>query len=186
MSETIPDLESVRAGLLEARLFQRLWAFDPRWVGSIPLDIHGPDADVDIACTAGEFLDAFKDHLEAELAEFGAVVTENTHAGEPSIIARLELDGLPVEIFGRARPVETHESYVHWLAEDRILRLAEDRLRTDIRSLKLSGLKTEPAFAKALGLGGDPYVEVLKLASPSDDALRQMIEMAGYALNADV
>ena len=59
-------------------------------------------------------------------------------------------------------------------------------MRTDIRSLKLSGLKTEPAFAKALSLGGDPYVEVLKLASPSDDALHQMIEMAGYALNADV
>ena len=182
MSETIPDFESVRASLLEARLFLRLRDFDPRWVGSIPLDIHGPDADIDIACTAGNSLADFKAHLETELAEYAPRVTENTHAGEPSIIARLSLDGLPVEIFGRARPVEAHESYVHWLAEDRILRLAEDRLRTDIRDLKLSGLKTEPAFAKALGLGGDPYVEVLKLASPSDDALRQMIENAGYAL----
>ncbi len=182
MSETIPDLESVRARLLDARLFVRLRDFDPRWVGSIPLDIHGPDADVDIACCAGPDLSVFKTWLTVELAEFGADVTENTHAGEPSIIARLELDGLPVEIFGRTRPVEAHESYVHWLAEDRILRLAEDRLRTDIRTLKLDGLKTEPAFARALGLGGDPYVELLKLASPGDDALRQIIEAAGYGL----
>lgn len=185
MSETIPDIETVRSRLMEARLFQRLWAFDPRWVGSIPLDIHGPDADVDIACSAGPDLDAFRQHLEAELSGHDVQVTRNTHAGEPSIIARFSLDGLPVEIFGRTRPVETHESYVHWLAEDRILRLAEDRLRTDIRAIKLDGLKTEPAFARALDLGGDPYVELLKLASPGDDALGQLIQTAGYALKPE-
>ena len=185
MSETIPDLDSVRARLLKARLFLRLRDFDPRWVGSIPLDIHGPGADIDIACCAGPDLSVFKARLIADLAEFRPEVTENTHAGEASVIARFQLDGLPVEIFGRTRPVEAHESYVHWLAEDRILKLAEDRLRTDIRALKLSGLKTEPAFAKALGLGGDPYAELLKLASPGDAALGQILQSAGYALKAE-
>ncbi|WP_203294014.1 DUF4269 domain-containing protein [Maricaulis parjimensis] len=184
MSETIPDIETVRALMMEARLFHRLRDFDPRWVGSIPLNIHGPDADIDIACTAAGGLPAFKAHLEAELADFGADVTENIHAGEASVIARMTLDGIPVEIFGRTRPVEAHESYVHWLAEDRILRLAEDRLRRDIRTLKRGGLKTEPAFAKALGLGGDPYVEMLKLASPGDKALGRIIQSAGYELKA--
>jgi hypothetical protein len=32
-----------------------------------------------------------------------------------------------------------------------------------------------------LGLGGDPFAELLKLASPGDDALRTLIRRAGYA-----
>ncbi|MEA1943344.1 MAG: DUF4269 domain-containing protein [Pseudomonadota bacterium] len=46
---------------------------------------------------------------------------------------------------------------------------------------KAGGLKTEPAFAKVLGLGGEPYAEMLKLASPGDEALRDIIRHAGYA-----
>lgn len=171
-----------RAILERGGVFERLASFDPRWVGSIPLDIHGPGADADIACTGGTDLAAFKRALETAFADVpGLTVTDNIHAGETSVIARLTLDGLPLEIFGRRRPVETHESYVHWLAEHRILALAEDRLRTDIRAAKAGGLKTEPAFAQVLGLGGEPYTEILKLASPGDDALRTVIRNAGYA-----
>ena len=63
------------------------------------------------------------------------------------------------------------------------MQLAEDRLRLDVRQAKLDGLKTEPAFAQALGLGGDPYTELLKLASPKDDALREVLRNAGYAVH---
>ena len=96
------------------------------------------------------------------------------------MIARFRIDALPVEIYGRARPVETHESYVHWLAEHRLIQLAEPRFREDIRRLKAQGLKTEPAFAKALGLGDDPFAELLKLASPPDAALTAVLYQAGY------
>ena len=179
--EILPVCEA-RAILERAGVFDRLAPFDPRWVGSIPLDIHGPGADADIACCGGPDLDAFRTALETGFGTpFGARISDNIHAGEASVIARLELEGLPVEIFGRQRPVETHESYIHWLAEDRILGLAEERLRTDIRAIKASGLKTEPAFARALGLGGDPFAELLKLASPGDEALRALIRNAGYA-----
>lgn len=182
MLDTILSHATVRRRLAAMELFPRLAAFDPRWVGSIPLDVHGPGADVDIACCGGPDLDRFKQALEVSLSEFGARVTANVHAGEPSVIARFEVDGLPFEIFGRARPVETHESYIHWLAEHRLLQLAEDRLRRDVRQAKLDGLKTEPAFAQVLGLGGDPYAELLKLASPKDDALRDVLRNAGYAV----
>lgn len=183
MPNEILSVADARAILQRGGVFDRLAPFDPRWVGSIPLNIHGAGADADIACTGGDDLAAFKRALETAFADTpGLTVSDNEHAGEASVIARLELEGLPLEIFGRRRPVETHESYVHWLAEHRILSLAEDRLRADIRDAKAGGLKTEPAFAQVLGLGGDPYTELLKLASPGDDALRAIVRNAGYAV----
>ena len=175
-------IADAQARLDRAGVFSRLAEFDPRWVGSIPLDIHGPGADADICCTAGEDLEAFRGALTRHFGHHaGFRANPNTHAGEASIIACFSIADLPVEIYGRRRPVETHESYIHWLAEDRVLKLAEDRLRLDIRTTKAGGLKTEPAFGQCLKLGGDPFVEVLKLASPCDDALRQIIRAAGYA-----
>jgi hypothetical protein len=169
-----------RAALDRLGVFERLAAFDPRWVGSIPLDVHGPGADADICCQGGE-LSLFKSVLEAEFGHIAdCSVSDNTHAGERSMIGRFTFEGLPIEIYGRARPVEAHESYIHWLAEDRLLRLADEGLRTAVRAAKAAGLKTEPAFAHCLKLGGDPYVELLKLASPSDAALREIIRAAGY------
>lgn len=175
--------EAVRAILDESRIFERLEAFDPRWVGSIPLDIHGPGADADICCSAHGDLDGFEAFLRSEFGGLAdASISPNRHAGEASVITKFSLGDLPVEIYGRSRPVETHESYVHWLAEHRLLQLAEERLREDVRVTKVGGLKTEPAFAEVLGLGGDPFIEVLKLASPSDDALKSLLRGAGYAL----
>jgi hypothetical protein len=180
-AQPVPITQVRARAILDALgVFERLATFDPRWVGSIPLDIHGPGADADICCQGGDLAE-FKSVL---VGEFGGVddcsVSDNVHAGEDSVICRFTLQGLPVEIYGRARPVETHESYIHWLAEDRLLRLADKRLRVDVRSAKARGLKTEPAFAHCLKLGGDPYVELLKLASPSDGALVEVIQAAGY------
>lgn len=177
--------ETVRAILDEVRIFESLEAFDPRWVGSIPLDIHGPGADADICCSANGNLDGFEAFLRSEFGGLSdASVSPNQHAGEASVIAKFSLGDLPVEIYGRNRPVETHESYIHWLAEHRLLDLAGDRLLEDVRVTKAAGLKTEPAFAQVLGLGGDPYSELLKLASPSDSALRSVLQNAGYAAPA--
>lgn len=176
-----PVIRPERARILldAAGVFSSLVAFDPRFVGSIPLDVHGPQADADIACGQVE-PEAFKRALRTFSNRPGFTLSDTTHCGEPSIIARFEIDELPVEIYGRARPVETHESYVHWLAEDRLLRLASPRLRVDVRTLKAEGIKTEPAFAACLKLGDNPYVELLKLASPSDAALTAILDGAGY------
>jgi hypothetical protein len=171
-----------RARLEEAGVFDRLVAFDPRWIGSIPLDVHHPGADADICCTAPD-LPRFRATLDQAFGHRDGYRSKlNTHAGEASVIAYFDLGGLPVEIYGRERPVECHEGYVHWLAADRLLRLAEERLREDVRAAKGAGRKTEPAFAHCLKLGGDPFAEMLKLASPPDAALRAMIRRAGYAL----
>ena len=51
------------------------------------------------------------------------------------------------------------------IKEFEILEKEGDEFRRKIIELKELGLKTEPAFAKLLGLSGDPYVELLKYQS---------------------
>ena len=47
------------------------------------------------------------------------------------------------------------------LIEHRLLQERGEAFRRAIITLKQRGYKTEPAFAKALGLKGDPYLALL-------------------------
>jgi hypothetical protein len=48
------------------------------------------------------------------------------------------------------------------IKEAEILHYYGQELREKVINLKLSGLKTEPAFCQVLGIAGDPYEELLK------------------------
>ena len=54
------------------------------------------------------------------------------------------------------------------LIEHEILELKGPPFKAVILELKRAGLKTEPAFAKALGLTGNPYEELLKVPPNSN------------------
>ncbi|MOA62849.1 hypothetical protein D3C78_1883950 [compost metagenome] len=56
--------------------------------------------------------------------------------------------------------------------EDRLLRLFGEKFKQYIIQLKSNGMKTEPAFAKALHIQGDPYLELLSLNNWTDAKLR--------------
>jgi hypothetical protein len=49
------------------------------------------------------------------------------------------------------------------IIEHRVLIEKGEKFRQEIIKLKRQGLKTEPAFAKLLGLDGNPYEALLKL-----------------------
>ena len=49
------------------------------------------------------------------------------------------------------------------IIEHKILAAHDNDFKTEIIKLKQAGLKTEPAFARLLGLDGDPYEALLKL-----------------------
>ncbi len=48
------------------------------------------------------------------------------------------------------------------MKEHHLLIAKGEEFRQEIIRLKSSGYKTEPTFCKALGIAGDPYLELLK------------------------
>ncbi|WP_343330978.1 DUF4269 domain-containing protein [Polaribacter staleyi] len=59
--------------------------------------------------------------------------------------------------------VKTQNAYRHMIVENKILKEKGFEFKQSIKKLKSNGTKTEPAFAKLLGLEGNPYTELLKL-----------------------
>ncbi|HEX7924915.1 MAG TPA: DUF4269 domain-containing protein, partial [Bradyrhizobium sp.] len=68
--------------------------------------------------------------------------------------------------------VRQQRGWIHFEVERRLLALDDGRLRRAVGKLRADGLKTEPAFAAALGISGDPYRGLLELAAETDAELR--------------
>ncbi|MBB3773641.1 hypothetical protein FHS55_004285 [Angulomicrobium tetraedrale] len=64
----------------------------------------------------------------------------------------------------------------HFEVEERRLALGGAPFRAAIRVLRHDGLKTEPAFARALGLDGDRYAARLALHAQDDAELLKRID----------
>jgi hypothetical protein len=60
--------------------------------------------------------------------------------------------------------------------EERLLKLGGEDFKREIIKLKKEGIKTEPAFTKYLKIGGNPYIELLKLECLDDEKLLDMID----------
>ena len=139
----------------------KLKAYDALLAGTIPIAIDIKGSDLDIICQWTDKED-FIFRLETLFAD-----EKNFRIGEElannSVLASFELDDWAIEIFGQNIPVKQQNAYRHMLAEHRLLMKYGDDFRQKIIELKKQGYKTEPAFAHALGLKGDPYEELLRI-----------------------
>lgn len=159
----------------ELGILRDLARFDATLVGTIPIGIDEPDSDLDIICHASDAA-AFAAELgrlygsapDFRLASAGAVTVAGFCRG-----------GERFEVFGQDLPVREQAGFRHMVVEWRLLELGGDRLRREIRRLRRAGAKTEPAFAAALGLTGDPYQRLLELFGASDGDLLVLLRAAG-------
>lgn len=60
--------------------------------------------------------------------------------------------------------------------EGQLLVIGGAALRERVLALKRNGLKTEPAFARVLGLAGDPYEALLGLEALPPEQLRALLD----------
>lgn len=150
------------------QILQKLEPFDPVLVGTIPIDIAIASSDLDIACcfdSKANFIAVLEDHFK-DYCDFVLYCKEIDQL--PSVIARFSVAGFTVEVFGQSQAVSLQNGYRHMLIENEILQQKGETFKQEIIRLKKQGLKTEPAFAKLLGIQGDPYQGLLDYFDSAD------------------
>lgn len=138
-----------------------LSAYAPIFVGTIPINIDIESSDIDIICyvrNKKQFIEDLVSYFH-EMKDFK--VTKNITLN--SLKANFYIEDFEFEIFGQDLESFQQNAYQHMIIEHRILVEKGEKFRQEIVKLKKQGLKTEPAFAKLLGLGGNPYKDLLKL-----------------------
>lgn len=163
------------AALAQSGALQVLAAFDPHVVGTLPLDIAVDGSDIDIACHAPDPL-AFTSAVWTAFASFERFSIHQWVGGGRPVVASFRILGWDMEIFGSCMPVAEQPAWRHFDVEKRLLSLGGQRLRDAVMRFRAAGMKTEPAFAAALGLAGNPYDALLSLQMLGDDRLRSIID----------
>ncbi|SDW57494.1 DUF4269 domain-containing protein [Paenibacillus sp. CF384] len=156
-------------------LFEKLSPYSPILVGTVPIGIHVAGSDLDLICAVSDF-DAFEAAMiEAFRRERHFEIVRRVVAGLERIKVNFTLECWPIEIFAQSIRTVDQNGYRHMVVEARMLALFGPDFQSEIMRLKESGLKTEPAFAKALKLEGDPCLKLLELAEWTDEQLLALI-----------
>ncbi|MDQ0637445.1 hypothetical protein QF042_001010 [Pedobacter sp. W3I1] len=149
--------------LTDNKVLEKLSPYHPILVGTIPINIDIENSDLDIICEVSDN-NKFIDKLDALFgSEKDFTISESTEFN--AIKATFLMGGFEIELFGQNIPTTQQNAYRHMLVEYKILLGKGEKFRQDIIDLKNQGYKTEPAFARLLGLNGNPYEELLKLES---------------------
>jgi hypothetical protein len=147
--------------LTDHQVLEKLSAYHPILVGTIPINIDIENSDMDIIC---EILDK-NEFINQLNRSFGSekhfIITESPKFD--AIKASFLMEGFEIEIFGQNIPTTQQNAYRHMLIEYKLVLKKGEEFRKEIIDLKQQGYKTEPAFAKLLGLKGNAYEELLKL-----------------------
>jgi hypothetical protein len=162
-----PEGDAAIAALETVEVFDRLAAFDPLMIGTYPLGLVVPGSDLDIAChmpdpglARATLRQAFGGHgpIDDTLSRRDRV---------PSLVLGFAARGHAIEIFGQPVPAAAQMGHRHLRAEHFLLWWHGVALGAAVLALKRGGMKTEPAFATALGLppDGDAYRQVLDHAT---------------------
>ena len=155
--------QKAHAVLMKHALLTVLGDYSPVLVGTIPINIDIPSSDLDIICYC-KIKEDFRSDLIRNFSAYDNFRVYDATRFEPeAVVCNFLVDDFAVEVFGQNTPVTQQPAYRHMLIEYRLLAKYSKSFRAEIIKLKEQGLKTEPAFARLLGLHGDPYTELLKL-----------------------
>lgn len=148
--------------LTSNQILSKLKRFDPILVGTIPINIDIENSDLDIICCFADKQEFQKSITDNFSNERSFTIREQPSLDALAIVANFVVDGLEIEIFGQSTPTKQQFAYRHLIVEHNLLNKHGEKFRQQIVEFKRQGYKTEPAFALALGLTGDPYIELLQ------------------------
>jgi hypothetical protein len=146
--------------------------YSPTVVSTIFIDLDTPDSDIDVVCRyadknefAAVFLQAFSAKKDFEL-----------NVRDDHVLGRFAQHGFLIEIYASAIAVTEQPAYRHFMIMKRLVSIGGNKFQEKIKSLKNTGIKTEPAIATLLNLSGDPYGAVLDLENWSDDQIETALK----------
>ena len=161
--------------LQSSGILTKLADYSPSVAGTFPIGLDIPGSDIDLLCEVYDHR-AFMEQMQVLFGEEPDFYTEQGRMnGEAYSTVRFRLGELPIELFGQGRPVSEQNGCRHMIAEYRLLAGDQPSALEDIRALKLSGMKTEPAFAEYYGLLGNPYEVLYELSTSAEQELRQIV-----------
>lgn len=147
--------------LIDLEIMEKLALYKPLLAGTIPIGIDILTSDLDIICSCANHSVFSTDLINLFGNQANFMIATKWVKDIKTTIATFKGAVFPIEIFGQEIPSKDQDAFKHMLIEHKILK-EKDRIFTEqIIALKKSGLKTEPAFAKLLGLKGNPYQELL-------------------------
>jgi hypothetical protein len=161
-------------------LLSHLAAYDPHVAGTPPLGIALATSDIDVLCHAPD-ASAFTEDVWRHFGREAGFRMQQWTADERPVIAAFDAHGWAFELFGHPRPVREQAGWRHFLVERRLLDLGGEAFRAAVMQQRQNDSKTEPAFAAALGLSGDPYTKLLELEQQADADFVALLESAGFA-----
>lgn len=161
----------------ELKILTRLAEFTPVAIGTPPLGLATAESDIDIACSSPDF-DRFSAVVRSAFDRMEAFSIRHVdHLAAPAEVASFKAMGWEIELFCQKVATDHQWGVRHFRVEARLLALGP-HLKDAVMRLKREGLKTEPAFAKALSLPGDPYVALLELEPLDNAQLQEVIDAA--------
>ena len=148
--------------LSEHHVLSNIAEFDPILVGTIPINIHTENSDLDIIC----YWKNKSTFIEKLFSVFGRQtkfsLRETTINDEETVIANFKIADFEIEIFGQNIPTQNQNGYKHMVIQNQILQSKGEDFRQRIIQLKKAGYKTEPAFCKLLDIQNYPYRALLE------------------------
>lgn len=176
--ESVVRLESnslVYQALKNSKTLQVLKKYTPLVAGTFPLGIDTEKSDLDILISDVDF-NSIEQILRDHFSDFENFNYQKMFlSNQPTVVATFTFQNINFEIFVQNTPAIKQQAYLHFLIEEKLLKFGGDSLRRKIVNLRNTGLKTEPAFAQALGFSGDPYVELLNLQKMTNAKLQDYL-----------
>ncbi|MFS0553208.1 DUF4269 domain-containing protein [Brevibacillus sp. 179-C9.3 HS] len=170
--------KSAWKAIQETRIMEVLSPYRPVLAGTIPLDIDVLQSDLDIICESHDLEQFEQNACKAFGSLHGFEVTHINVKDIATCVIQFFAADFWFELFAQPVAVEKQNAYRHMDMEARLLAIGGQEAYQQIRALKQSGIKTEPAFAEYFHIpGDDPYEALLQLESLTEQELRQKVQL---------
>ncbi|MEE2671365.1 MAG: VOC family protein [Bdellovibrionota bacterium] len=166
--------DKIMSFLNESKILEALKEYSPCLSGTIPLNIHNDQSDLDILLET-ENLDSAYQELESIFRTYSNFSIKQYQQNEKTIVlVNFDYKDLPIELFCTTESVYKQAANQHFLVEGKILKLSNTAFKDQIIALKKSGEKTEPAFGKLMDLK-EPYSDLIELNKKTEAQIYKAI-----------